>query len=216
MARADPGTTCIIVFARAPRPGTVKTRLVPLIGQQGAAALHARMVKHALATARKAALGAVELHCAPDCDDDFLRFCANRYRAELVAQSEGDLGARMAVAARAALAVHARVLLMGSDCPALTARHLRAANQALLDGAAAALAPAEDGGYVLLGLGHWDQRLFEGIAWGSETVLADTRVRLRELAWRWHELDTLWDVDRPEDYQRLLDAGLLDENPAAR
>lgn len=216
MATADPGTTCIIVFARAPRPGAVKTRLIPLLGPQGAAALSARLVKRALATARRAALGAVELHCAPDCDDDFLRLCGNRYRVQLVAQAEGDLGARMAAAARAALAVHARILLMGSDCPALTARHLRAANQALLDGAVAALAPAEDGGYVLLGLRQSDRRLFEGIGWGSQTVLADTRARLRDLSWRWQELDTLWDVDRPEDYRRLMESGLLDEHPAAR
>lgn len=216
MTAVESGSTCIVIFARAPRPGTVKTRLIPLLGPQGAAALHARMVKRALATARNAALGSVELHCAPDCEDDFLRFCGNRYRADLIAQVEGDLGTRMAAAARMALAVHARVLLMGSDCPALTARHLRAANQALLDGAAAALAPTEDGGYALLGLRHSDQRLFDGIAWGGETVLADTRARLRELAWRWHELDTLWDIDRPEDYQRLVESRLLDEHPATR
>jgi len=216
MATADPGTSCIIVFARAPKPGAVKTRLIPLLGPQGAAALHARMVKRALATARRSALGAVELHCAPDCDDDFLRLCGNRYRVQLVAQTGGDLGARMSAAARAALAVHDRVLLMGTDCPGLTARHLCAANQALIDGAVAALAPAEDGGYVLLGLKQWDQRLFEGIDWGSETVLADTRARLRNLSWRWQELDMLWDIDRPEDYRRLTESGLLDEHRAAR
>jgi len=216
MATADPGTTCIIVFARAPRPGAVKTRLIPLLGPEGAAALHARMVKHAIATARNAALGAVEIHCAPDCDDDFFRYCGNRYHAELVAQASGDLGARMAAAASAALRAHARVLLTGGDCPALAARHLRAANQALLDEESAVLVPAEDGGYVLLGLTRSDERLFEGIAWGSNTVLADTRARLRNLGWHWRELETLWDVDRPEDYGRLIESKLLDEHPAAR
>lgn len=210
MAAADPGTICIIVLARAPQPGAVKTRLIPLLGAEGAAALHVRLVKHTLATVRKAALGAVELHCAPDCDDDFFRFCSNRYGVHLVAQRDGDLGARMAAAVSAALAVHARVLLIGSDCPALTARHLRQANQALLDGAPAVLVPADDGGYVLLGLTRSDKRLFEGIAWGSDTVFADTRARLRALGWRSHELETLWDVDRPEDYQRLVESKLLD------
>jgi uncharacterized protein len=216
MAGADPGTTCIIVFARAPQPGAVKTRLIPLLGPEGAAALNARLVKHTLATVRKAALGAVELHCAPDCDDDFFRFCSNRYRVDLVAQTDGDLGARLAAAVSAALAVHGRVLLIGSDCPALTARHLRQANQALLDGAATVLVPAEDGGYVLLGLTRSDKRLFEGIAWGSDTVLADTRARLRALGWRSHELEPLWDVDRPEDYQRLIESKLLDDDPTTR
>jgi glycosyltransferase A (GT-A) superfamily protein (DUF2064 family) len=78
------------------------------------------------------------------------------------------------------------------------------------------LVPADDGGYVLLGLTRSDKRLFEGIAWGSDTVLADTRARLRALDWRWRELETLWDVDRPEDYQRLVESKLLDEHPATR
>jgi len=211
MAGADSRTARIVIFARAPEPGAVKTRLMPLLGPEGAAALHARMVTHVLAMARSSALGAVELNCAPDCDDDFLRFCGNRYGAELVAQADGDLGARMAAAARAALAVHARVLLIGSDCPALTTRHLRAADLALLGGASAVLAPAEDGGYVLIGLARFDGQLFDGIAWGGATVLEETRARLRKLGWRWEELETLWDVDRPEDYQRLLASKLLDE-----
>jgi len=216
MAVADSGTTCIIVFARAVRPGAAKTRLIPLLGPQGAAALHARMVKHALATARKAGLGAVELHCTPTSDDDFFRYCGDRYGAALVTQAAGNLGARMAAAANAALAVHARVLLIGSDCPALTARHLRQANQALIDKAAAVLIPAEDGGYVLLGLTRSDNCLFQGVEWGGDTVLADTRACLRELGWRWHELETLWDVDGPEDYQRLIESKLLDEYVATR
>ncbi len=209
MAAAEPGTACVIVFARAARPGAVKTRLIPLLGPEGSAALHARMVKHSLAIARKSAVGAVELHCAPDCDDEFFRFCGNRYRAALRAQADGDLGARMAAAASGALAAHSCVLLIGSDCPALTSRHLREACQALGDGADAVLAPAEDGGYVLIGFSRFDARLFEDIAWGTDGVLQETRVRLRTLGWHWRELETLWDVDRPEDYKRLVASGLL-------
>ena len=108
-----------------------------------------------------------------------------------------------------ALAEHAHVLLIGADCPALTARHLCQARQALLGGADAVLAPAEDGGYVLMGLSRFDARLFEDIAWGSDGVLQETRARLRALGWRWRELETLWDVDRPEDYERLVESGLL-------
>jgi rSAM/selenodomain-associated transferase 1 len=212
MAAAEPATACVIVFARAARPGAVKTRLVPLLGPEGAAALHAQMVKHSLSVVRKAAIGAVELHCAPDCDDDFLRFCGNRYGAQLRAQAGGDLGERMALAAGTALTAHARVLLIGSDCPALTPRHLRRADKALRGGADAVLAPAEDGGYVLIGLSRFDPRLFEDIAWGGHDVLEATRVRLCALGWRWEELETLWDVDRPEDYQRLMESGLIGAN----
>ena len=116
----------------------------------------------------------------------------------------------MLAAFEAALAAHARVLLIGSDCPALTARHLRQAERALRDGNDAVLAPSEDGGYALIGLTRCDARLFAGIAWSGASVMEDTRARLTELGWRWRELDTLWDVDRPEDYARLMDSGLLE------
>ena len=209
MAAAEPREGCVIVFARAPRPGAVKTRLIPLLGPEGSAALHARMTKLSLSVARKAHIGPVELHCDPDCDDDFLRFCGGRYGADLKPQTEGDLGARMAAAARAAMATHARVVLIGSDCPALAVRHLRNADQALRGGADVVLAPAEDGGYVLVGLSRFSERLFEDIGWGTDRVLEQTRARLRELGWRWEELETLWDVDRPEDYDRLVASNLL-------
>ena len=213
MTVRDGGTT-VIVFARAPRPGAVKTRLVPLLGEEGAAALHARLVEHALATVRAAAFSRIELHCTPDTDDAFLRCCAGRYGAALVPQAAGGLGARMLAAFEIALAAHARVLLVGADCPALTARHLHQAETALRGGADAAFVPCEDGGYALIGLGRVKAGLFDGIAWGGATVMAETRARLAALGWRWRELETLWDVDRPEDYVRLMNSGLFDARHA--
>jgi uncharacterized protein len=201
--------TTVIVFARAPRPGAVKTRLIPALGPEGAAALHVKLVKHTLETTRAASFGAIELHCDPDADDAFFSYCSGHYGVALLAQAEGDLGARMRPACERALEEAARVLLIGTDCPALTARHLRQAERALRDGHDAVFVPCEDGGYALVGLRRVDARLFDGIAWGSDRVMAETRARLEGLGWRWHELDTLWDVDRPQDYQRLLDAGLV-------
>ena len=205
----------VIIFAKAPQPGQVKTRLIPLLGAEGAAALQARLIKHVLATARAASLSHVELHCAPDNNDPFFRYCAGHYGVTVKAQAEGDLGARMFCAFESALAGHASVLLIGSDCPALTARHLRQAERTLRDGADAVFVPCEDGGYALVGLHRVDPTLFEGIAWGGDKVMAETRARLSALDWRWRELETLWDVDRPEDYARLMDSGLLDTPRAA-
>jgi len=212
MIAADPGTA-VIVFAKAPRPGSVKTRLVPLLGAEGAAALQVRLVKHALETATKA-LRPVELHCAPDANDPFFRFCAGHYGVTVRAQVEGDLGARMLAAFTQSLTEHACVLLIGSDCPALTARHLRQADRSLRDGADAVFIPCEDGGYALIGLQRVEAALFDGMTWGGEHVMADTRARLTALGWRWRELETLWDVDRPEDYTRLMGSGLLDSRRA--
>src|SRR5262245_12945667 len=193
----------LIVFARAPTPGTVKTRLVPLLGADGAAARPGKLLKHALQTARAASFAATELHCTPGTDDPFFRFCAGHYGVALAAQAGDTLGSRMAEAFERALQDHARALLIGSDCPALTPRYLRQADRALRDGADAVLGPCEDGGYALIGLQRADPRVFDGVPWGGAEVMAETRKRLSALGWTWRELDTLWDVDRPEDYERL-------------
>jgi len=214
MPRANRDTK-LLVFAKAPRPGAVKTRLVPVLGAQAAAALHARLIKRALATARASGVGQIELHCAPDCNDPFFRFCGGRYGVSLMAQRGGDLGKRMLYAFEHTLASVPRAILIGTDCPALTDRQLRDADGWLAAGMDAVVAPAEDGGYALLGLTRCDARLFEGIAWGTSHVMKDTRERLSAVGWRWQELDSLWDVDRPEDYQRLLASGLLDR-PSVR
>jgi rSAM/selenodomain-associated transferase 1 len=213
MTRSD--GTAVIIFARAPRPGAVKTRLIPLLGAEEAAALHARLVTRALETARAASLRPIELHGTPDIDDPYFRSCAGDFAVALAAQAGGDLGARMLAAFAAVLATHSRALLLGSDCPALAARHLRQADRALREGTDAVFVPCEDGGYALIGLQRPEAHLFDGIAWGGENVMADTRTRLSGLGWRWRELETLWDVDRPEDYARLVASGLLDARRGA-
>ncbi|HET9662764.1 MAG TPA: TIGR04282 family arsenosugar biosynthesis glycosyltransferase [Burkholderiales bacterium] len=207
------GDTRLIVFTRLPRPGAVKTRLIPLLGAEGAAALHVRLIERTLATARAAGIGTTELHCAPDCDDPYIRDCASRHHVALLAQEHGDLGARMAFAMRRALARSRHAVLIGTDCAVLKARHLWQAREALRAGVEAVLVPAEDGGYALIGLNRCDPRLFREITWGSAAVMNQTRDRLSELGWRWQELETLWDIDRPEDYRRLLALRLIDPIP---
>jgi uncharacterized protein len=193
----------VIVFARAPEPGKVKTRLIPALSAAGAAELHRRLVMHCLRAARDSRLGPVELWCAPDTGDPFFRECERRLGVSLWAQGEGDLGARMQRAFESALARAGRAILVGSDIPALSARYLRDADQALVRGDDAVIGPAEDGGYVLIGLSRCDPELFRGIPWGGSEALAETRRRIAALGWRVTELPALWDVDRPEDLERL-------------
>ena len=203
----------ILVFARAPVAGKAKTRLIPLLGTAGAAALHARLIEHALATARAARPCALQLWCTPDTLHPFLQAAAARHHATLHVQHGADLGARMAHAFAATLNAASDTtvypLCIGADCPALTTQHLHAAAAALQAGADAVFAPAEDGGYALVGLARHEPRLFAGIDWGGPEVMAQTRARLRSLGLRWQELETLWDVDRPADYNRLQASGLL-------
>jgi rSAM/selenodomain-associated transferase 1 len=166
--------------------------------------LHRQLAERTLFTALAAGLGPVELWCAPGTDDAFFAACARQYGISLRAQGEGDLGMRMARALEHALTGGSPGLLVGSDCPVLTAEYLREAAAGLAGGNDAVFGPAEDGGYVLIGLARKPSaQLFEDIAWGTATVMQETRARLACLNWRWLELATLWDVDRPEDLLRL-------------
>jgi hypothetical protein len=193
----------LIVFARAPEPGRVKTRLAPLLGEAGAARLHARLVEQTLKTALASEIGGVDLYCSPGVKNGFFRKNKKRFGVGLRAQGRGDLGERMYRAFKSALRSSPYVVLIGSDCPVLRPADLRAAVRALREGADAVLLPAEDGGYALIGLRRLSRRLFDGIAWSTPQVLAQTRRGLRRLGWRWQELRTVWDVDRPEDVARL-------------
>ncbi|MDE2277064.1 MAG: DUF2064 domain-containing protein, partial [Burkholderiales bacterium] len=96
------------------------------------------------------------------------------------------------------------LLLIGTDCPVLDAAHLRRAARALLDGDDAVFYPAEDGGYVLVGLREPQPGLFSEMTWSTAEVMAQTRTRARTLGLRLREFETLWDVDRPADLARLL------------
>jgi uncharacterized protein len=200
-------STLIVIFAKAPRAGRAKTRLVPAIGPEAAARLHLRMIERTVATALSAACGPVEIHGAP-ATDAMLGALARRKKVVLRSQAPGDIGQRMDAAFRQGLRRHARMILVGSDCPVLGPRDFwRAAR--LLPGCDAVLAPAEDGGYPLIGLSRPCAALFERIDWSTPSVMEQTRQRLIALGWRWRELRTLWDVDRPEDLARLHATGVL-------
>lgn len=199
----------IAVFAKAPVPGEVKTRLVPLLGPADATELHEMLVRLALATACGANIGPVSLWCMPDVGHPFFDACAQKYGVSLHGQRGGHLGERMARAFHALLA-SGPALLIGSDCPSLRPEDLRAAAGSLATHDAV-IQPAEDGGYVLLGLAREVPGLFEGLRWGDASVMRETRSRLRAAAVNWREMPVRWDVDRPEDYRRLMASGLLGE-----
>ena len=214
---ASAAETCcrLIVFAKAPTPGEAKTRLIPALGKAGAAALHRQLVMHSLRAATDAQLGPVELWCAPDASDPFFRECQRQLGVSLYPQGKGDLGARMQRAFESALVRASRAILVGSDIPALSAQYLRDADQALVRGDEIVIGPAEDGGYVLVGLSRCDPELFRGIPWGGSEALAETRRRIAALGWRLIELPALWDVDRPEDLERLPEEMRKSSMPAA-
>lgn len=197
-----------MVFARAPIPGQAKTRLIPALGPDGAAELHRRLLLRTLETVRTATAGPLELWCTPTCEHPVFTLCRERFGLTLQLQEGDDLGQRMQNAFATALEQHPFAVLVGSDCASLGTELVEQAFRTLAEGQDAVIAPAEDGGYVLLGLRRVHERLFTGVPWGDPVVAALTRSRMRALGWRYRELPHQWDVDLPADLVRI--AGMLD------
>jgi rSAM/selenodomain-associated transferase 1 len=196
-------TACaVIVFAKAPRPGQAKTRLIPVLGEVGAALLAERLLHAALRQAVDAAIGPVELCVTPDRDHPAFAAASSRYAIALTDQGGGDLGQRMAHAFERVLATQPRALLIGTDAPALDAAYLRHA-AATLDEADVVLAPAADGGYALIGLQRPAPTLFAGMRWSHDRVMADTRERVARSGLRHVELPVVHDIDEPADLIHL-------------
>lgn len=239
-------SSVLAVFAKEPRLGEVKTRLQPQLGAERALALHEALIRYVFGNLQRARLCPAELWVAssPSSSNQyshevFISLCNER---DIHLQKGDDLGARMRHAVEHAWsrAAHVEnVILVGADCPSVDADYLRQALTLLEAGESVVIGPADDGGYVLVGLrkqsanepanvalcdalfgsaqngaglpGEMHQRLIEGLTdglteelpWGTERVLEVTRDRLRRAGLAWVETEPRWDVDRPEDLQRL-------------
>lgn len=194
--------TRIILFAKAPVAGRVKTRLIPALGADAAAQLAQRMLYHALNIAAAAGVGSLELCASPAPTHPDWRNIPLPAGVETSDQGDGDLGVRMSRAAQRGLAGGQDVLLIGADCPALCSRHLRTA-AAALNRHDAVLLPAQDGGYLLLGLKAHAASLFEDMPWSTPQVAELTLARMAVLGWRVAVMESLPDIDRPEDLIHL-------------
>ena len=208
----------VVVMARAPVPGRTKRRLIPAIGAERAAALHRAMIRRAVTSALASGVGPVELWCTPSPEHEVFRALASEFRIELHTQLGPDLGARMLSAIEARPGATA---VIGTDCPFLEPDDLVRAAGALnaaadrgpqawtarpgqACGADVVVAPALDGGYVLIAVNRPAPDLFTGIEWGTGRVLDQTRERARAARLRLIELEARRDVDRPEDLETLV------------
>lgn len=191
----------LILFTRYPLPGHSKTRLIPALGSQGAAALQRQLTEATLAQAesccgRQGARLEIHFHGA-----SHAAMTAWLGKGHFVPQVAGDLGQRLAAALeRAFHRGHRQVLVIGADCPGLSAKLLHQAFAALGEHDLV-LGPAMDGGYYLIGLRQTRPELFTHIPWGSDQVLAHTVARAQGLTI--HFLPRLHDIDRPDDLVHL-------------
>lgn len=190
----------LLVMSKAPDPGQVKTRLIPLLGAGAAAGVYAGLVRDCLQMSTLAGLCPVELWCSPATQHPFFRQCRADFPVSLHCQPQGGLGRRMSCALQSALQRARHAILIGADCPTLTAADLGEALELLARGRDVVLGPAADGGYYLIGMNAHHGCVFEDMPWGSAAVLQLTEERLRQQGLQWQRLAEHRDLDTPEDY----------------
>jgi rSAM/selenodomain-associated transferase 1 len=200
----------LIIFAKAPIPGQVKTRLCPPLTPDEAASLHGSFVLDALERSRDA-LAAARLNvdrflaCSPSHDHVFFKILAERHGVRLLDQVGEDLGARMDQAFQTVFAQgYTRVVLTGSDLPSLPGSFFTRALSLLADHDLV-LGPSLDGGYYLIGLTQPTPLLFSGIPWSTDQVLTLTRNKADSLGYKTTLLPAWRDVDTIEDVLALID-----------
>lgn len=192
----------ILIFAKAPQPGRVKTRLAKAIGEDEAAQVSTLWLETLVRRLAGARLAPLELWVSPTTEHPLFRQLADSTGIELHAQPSGNLGQRMHQVMLHTLAWYRQAVLIGSDCPVMPVDYVDRALQAMERGIDSVIGPAEDGGYVLLGLRQVIPALFADIPWSTDRVMRTTRRQLIRAGRHWAELETLWDIDSLEDYQR--------------
>jgi uncharacterized protein len=192
----------IMVFCKTPLPGQVKTRLIPPLTDEEATQLHCELTEKTLQTAKQNQLCEVCVWCSPSIDHSFFTVLTQKYSVDRHLQKGEDLGERMHHAFCQALARYSSAIIIGCDCPSLMNDDLEEALNQLKQGKSCVIAPAEDGGYVLIGLKRPQAVLFDNMPWGTDEVLELTRARLQSFNLDFHELNTQWDLDTPDDLKR--------------
>ena len=190
------------IFAKTPILGRCKTRLIPMLGAEHALAAHRELVERTLrqvATAAdiQASLWVTEI-------ESQTQQWADTWQLPIALQEGADLGQRMFACLDHLCGTAAEgALLMGTDCPGIDARYISAAARNLHD-YDVVLGPAEDGGYGLIGMRQAHKVLFENIDWGTDAVAEQTLYAAEKCQLRVFQMPKIWDVDRPEDWQRYL------------
>ncbi len=193
----------ILIFSKAPVVGQVNTRLVPYITAEQAAKLHEELARDRLHMCTTAKLCDVQLWCSPDTRHPFFSECKQSYGVQLHTQTGDSLGERMLSAIKTMLGQYKKIIIIGTDAPALDIEAINAVINEL-ERNDIVLIPAEDGGYVLLAASKHHEDLLTDVPWGSESVLASTVRNIERLGLEYSLLGQCWDVDRPEDLERYM------------
>ena len=192
----------LIIFAKEPVSGKVKTRLIPEIGPDKALSLYSELLSDTLKVASNSCIEEIHLYLHGDTRNNSIQNLVKQYGVKVCSQSGDNLGERMLNAFKNSLTDFKRVIIIGTDCPSLELDDISQANNALDGDVDIVLGPAEDGGYYLIGLKQDFDFLFKNIEWGSGQVLSETLELINQRSLNYHLLQTRWDLDRPSDLKR--------------
>ncbi len=192
----------LVIFAKQPIAGEVKTRLAKHCGEQVAADIASLLVTETVKLCARFWPGPRSLYCWPDPDHDLFRHLAGKYDMELASQCPGTLGDKMFDALLTESKRHDCAAVIGTDVPHCSGNILNRGYELLSHGKSV-IGPASDGGYYFIGMQHPDKRVFEGPNWGSENVFDETIIRARDIGLSFDKLDALQDID---NWQNLVDA----------
>jgi len=198
----------LVIFAKQPVAGKVKTRLAKHCGEQTAADIASLLVTETVKLCAQVWPGPKILYCWPDSDHDLFRTLSGKYDVNLArqcSQCSGSLGGKMFDALLCESKRYGCAAVMGADVPHCSEKILRQA-YGLLSAGKSVIGPASDGGYYFIGMHHPDKRIFEGLNWGGESVFEETINRASEIGISFDKLNTLQDID---DWQDLVNASQI-------
>ncbi|MCU7800970.1 MAG: TIGR04282 family arsenosugar biosynthesis glycosyltransferase [gamma proteobacterium symbiont of Lucinoma myriamae] len=198
--------TLVIIFAREPLAGQVKTRLIPTLGEEGATKIYKQLLDYAINNVITSNLSPANICITPESNRHYFTQMTCSSQFELSVQSGNDLGERMYNSLIQALKHYSKAILIGTDCPFLSHNDLQQ-SIATLDNNDMVFSPANDGGYVLVGANAVNpvvfEQVFEQIDWGTEKVMAQTRMKLLKHKVSWQELSAQNDIDIEADLKYL-------------
>lgn len=199
-------SSALIIFAKAPVPGQVKTRLQTRLSADECASLHSSFIIDTIKLARDAGAADIFLACHPDVEDPFFKKISSDFGVALIPQNGNDLGDRMENAIDKGLKMgYEKVIIIGSDSPDLPPEYIRKGFK-MLDLSDMVIGPSADGGYYLIG-GRIKLDVFEGIPWSTSSVFEMTLKKAEKQGRRYSVLNEWYDIDTWEDLQRFRGSG---------
>jgi len=189
----------LIIFIKAPVAGHCKTRLIPLLGEQGATDFYKHLVRHCVDMATQLNNTNIAIYTYPDTQHPFIQELTTEKGVSLHCQQGIDLGERMHNAIAMSLKTHTQCVLIGSDCPIMNTHYIEQAFKAL-ESHDITMGPALDGGYVLIGSNKISTEVFSNTQWSTDNVLDQCIKNLHQLKYSYHLLPELWDIDTPSDF----------------